>query len=222
MRAVRVVGRRSRPEASSPRRSDRPKKAIPEAARGQLTAAGLLSLQSTAGNKAVTSLIGKAPHRNPWSTAGRAVIIQRTPGAGGSKASERYPWIGRIRGAPSVALRSHPSKNPANPHGNTLADLPDGAWVDVLGRQGGWLKVRTTVAAREVEGYVSQELILLDRYDIDPPSLREALVVLKRAETPSPRGSTWSIWRRPTRARPSRRRWAMSTSVTCWLASMPN
>jgi hypothetical protein len=105
------------------------------------------------------------------------------------KTAEKFPWIGQIRGTPSAALRKTPAKNRADPHANTLADLSEGTFIDVIGRKGGWLHVRATVGGKEMEGYVSQELVAFNRWDIDPEAMktgltmREALVALKRAET---------------------------------------
>jgi hypothetical protein len=102
---------------------------------------------------------------------------------------EKFPWIGRITGTSSAALRKTPHKDPDDPHAGTLADLPEGEFIDVLGRTGGWLHVRATVNGKETEGYVSHELVAFNRYDIDPEAMatgltmREAFVVLKRAET---------------------------------------
>ena len=98
-------------------------------------------------------------------------------------------WIGRIRGTYSAALRITPSKDPDNPHAGTLADLDEGEFVEVHGHERGWLKVGATVGGRQIEGYVSQELVAFDRWDLDPEAIktgltmREAFVVLKRAET---------------------------------------
>lgn len=98
-------------------------------------------------------------------------------------------WIGRINGTDSAALRSTPSKDPDNPHAGTLADLHKGEFVEVIGRRGGWLKVTALVGGKETEGYVSHELIDFNRWDLEPDAvrtgltMREALVVLKRAET---------------------------------------
>jgi Domain of unknown function (DUF4157) len=81
---------------------------------------------------------------------------------------ESFPWIGRIRGTYSAALRRTPGKDPNNPHAGTVADLPEGKFVDVLGNEKGWLHVRATVDGKEVEGYVSQELVEFNRSDAPP------------------------------------------------------
>lgn len=84
------------------------------------------------------------------------------------KKEESFPWIGRIYGAYSAALRSTPYKNPNDPHAGTVADLAEGTFVEVFERRGGWLHVRASAGGREVEGYVSQELVEFNRLDIVP------------------------------------------------------
>jgi hypothetical protein len=79
--------------------------------------------------------------------------------------SERFPWIGRIHGTSSAALRRIPGKDSENPHAGTLADLVEGKFVDVLGREKGWLHVQATVDGKELQGYVSQELVEFNRSD---------------------------------------------------------
>jgi hypothetical protein len=108
-------------------------------------------------------------------------------------AKDRFPWIGRIWNTSSAALRKNPKKDPADPHKGTLADLPEGDFVNVFGRSGGWLHVQATVDGKELEGWVSQELILFhsptDWDDVrHMPSLREAIVTLKRAQTEKKQG----------------------------------
>jgi hypothetical protein len=84
----------------------------------------------------------------------------------------RFPWVGRIHGTYSAALRRWPYKDPKDPHAGTDADLPMGTLVEVLERRGGWLHVRVSVGSdislsrrlrgsKEVKGYVSQEQIEL-------------------------------------------------------------
>jgi hypothetical protein len=134
----------------------------------------------------------EAPMARPRISA-HPVAVQRQPSKPASHASalERVGahWIGRIRGTYSAALRSTPSKNPEDPHAGTLADLAEGEFVEVIGRKGGWLNVLATIAERQVPGYVSQELVAFDRWDLEPEAMktgltmRGALVVLKRAET---------------------------------------
>jgi Domain of unknown function (DUF4157) len=99
------------------------------------------------------------------------IVIQRdTPQQSARSTIEErrrgtFPWIGRIYGTPSAALRRIPGKDPENPHAGTLADLVEGTFVDVLGREKGWLHVQATVDGKEVEGYVSQELVEFNRSD---------------------------------------------------------
>lgn len=105
--------------------------------------------------------------------------------------ADRYPWIGRIRGAASAALRSVPAKDPAAPHANTIADLSAGKFVTVLRKKHGWLRVEATVNGKAVRGWVSQELVSFDRWDALP--MREALVTLKRAETALKKDPWWQV-----------------------------
>ena len=112
--------------------------------------------------------------------------IQRKPGK--DLTHERFPWIGRINAKNSAALRKTPHKDTADPHGNTIADLPFEDFIDVIGYERGWFKVQATVGGEEMTGYVSRELIDFNRWDMDPEAvrtgltMREAFVVLKRAE----------------------------------------
>lgn len=98
------------------------------------------------------------------------------------KPKEKFPWIGQIYGTWAAALRKTPFKDPEAPHQNTLADLPKGTFVTVIGRKDGWLHVQATVEDQEYLGYVSQELVLFNRHDFEPMALRDAMVELKRAE----------------------------------------
>ncbi|MCB9232171.1 MAG: hypothetical protein H6581_10935 [Bacteroidia bacterium] len=52
--------------------------------------------------------------------------------------SDDYPWEGVVVNAWSAALRKTPQKDPNNPHGNTLADVPKGSRVSVIGKSGSW------------------------------------------------------------------------------------
>jgi Domain of unknown function (DUF4157) len=104
-----------------------------------------------------------------------------------------YPWVGRITGAWSVALRGSPDKKPDDPHRNTRSDLPRGSEVLVIGRRGGWLHVSAQINGVQTDGYVSQEFVSYVRpsafelpelvITVKVPSVPEALVILKRAET---------------------------------------
>ena len=113
-----------------------------------------------------------------------------TPGGDDSKARRTYPWIGTI--IPwSADLRAKPEKSPGDPHRDTLADLPRGSEVRVVANTGGWLRVEVSVDGKMLEGYVSQDLVrYASAVELPPlvvtartPTLREALVTLKRAET---------------------------------------
>lgn len=76
-----------------------------------------------------------------------------------AKIDDNYPWEGAIVDAWSAALRRDPHKDPNDPHGNTLADLPKDSRVTVIGRNGNWLRVKATVNGAEMVGFVSQELV---------------------------------------------------------------
>lgn len=92
-----------------------------------------------------------------------------SPGANGIQRQEvegeeiarrdEFPWEGRIATGWSAALRETPEKRAGSPHRNTLADLPRGTPVTVVGRDGGWLHVETTVDGEPQSGYVSRELV---------------------------------------------------------------
>ena len=149
-----------------------------------------LQLQRTVGNQAVQRLLKRRRYDAPAVQRQNATSSGNPPETEAEhKKVEKYPWIGRIHGTYSAALRKTAHKDPNNPHAGTLADLPEGDFVEVIGRKGGWLHVQATVAGKEMEGYVSQELVDFNRYDIDPEAMktgltmREAFVVLKRAET---------------------------------------
>ncbi len=123
---------------------------------------------------------------------GGAPTIARKPKADGG-AKDNFPWIGRIWSTSSAALRSTPSKAADDPHKGTLADLPEGDFVNVIARSSGWLKVQATVDGKELEGWVSQELILFhsptDWDDVRKmPSLGDAMASLKRAQTEKKQG----------------------------------
>lgn len=72
---------------------------------------------------------------------------------------DTFPWDGEVIAPWSATLRKTPSKDPADPHANTEADLPKGHKVKVLSITNGWLKVETKVGTATKTGYVSQELI---------------------------------------------------------------
>jgi hypothetical protein len=114
--------------------------------------------------------LGRGDKKNDDAVIQRDTPTSPTSTTTGAQKEEKFPWIGRIRGTPSAALRRIPHKDPDNPHAGTLADLEEGKFVDVFGRKGGWLHVRATVDGKEVEGYVSQELVEFNRLDIDPKS----------------------------------------------------
>ena len=108
-------------------------------------------------------------------------------------ARSSFPWRGQISGAWSAALRKTPKKDAADPHGNTLADLPRDTYVTVNGRKGGWLQVEVELKGKSLSGYVSQELVKYIRpmlYEFDSEVIvgeriteSKAFLILKRAET---------------------------------------
>jgi hypothetical protein len=79
-----------------------------------------------------------------------------SPNAG----QQKFPWWGEIDNTPLAALRSSTSLDPNNPHQNTIADLPRGTQVKVVGRSGGWLKVEVKLKGKSMVGFVSQELVV--------------------------------------------------------------
>jgi hypothetical protein len=104
-----------------------------------------------------------------------------------------YPWMGEIHGTWAAALRESPEKQAEDPHRNTDADLPRGTRVRAVNRKGGWLRVEAEVGGAAMTGYVSQELvkyvsessIKLEpiEVNVDVPTVAEAFVELKHAET---------------------------------------
>ncbi len=52
-----------------------------------------------------------------------------------------YPITGAISGDWSAAFRSSPGKDPANPHENTIADIPKGTQIKITGKTGNWYEV---------------------------------------------------------------------------------
>jgi hypothetical protein len=153
----------------------------------------VLQLQKTAGNVAVVGMMPKAARPSD-------LVVARTPDAPTTQAPTVtapaiYPWLGKIDTPYNAALRRSPSKDPANPYANILADLAKGTYVDVLGVHQGWLEVEVEVDGTTLKGYVSHELVRFVRpgrweIEMDPDpvpklvlSVTEAFLVLKRAET---------------------------------------
>jgi hypothetical protein len=144
----------------------------PQAAYGRVTVASdvlapadLLTLQHTVGNRGVQRILAQ---RSSSVNGEQHRVSRKLASAGPKTRVEKFPWIGRIEGTYSAALRNRPYKNPSAPHTGTLADLPRGQFVDVIGRKGGWFHVRASIKGTEMEGYVSQELVAFNRWDIDP------------------------------------------------------
>jgi len=122
-------------------------------------------------------------------TSGAANTLMRAP----DPARSNLPWIGRIAHTSSASLRKTPAKDPDDPHGNTLADLPEDTEVQVVGSKGGWMQVQVDLEGKTLSGYVSTELITYVSagkslfhdpgvMNIKFPSVAEAFVELKRAE----------------------------------------
>lgn len=149
--------------------------------------AGLLALQRSAGNAAVTRML-----------VARQPKTLDPPKAG---AKDSYPWAGTIETSYNAALRSGPSKDPADPHVNTIADLPKGTSVTVTGSERGWLHVEVVFEGKPLTGYVSHELIkrtpVMDMSDepmvvIGAMTLAKAFLSLKRAETKRAADAKWA------------------------------
>lgn len=101
---------------------------------------------------------------------------------------DKFPWIGQITGTSSASLRSAPHKDAGDPHKTTIADLPRDTWVDVYGLSGGWYHVKVTLEGKDLDGWVSHELVRwvheTDWDDIrNMPSFSDSLVILKRGQT---------------------------------------
>jgi hypothetical protein len=126
----------------------------------------------------------------PGSSGTLAAPIQRQFQKDNARNS--FPWIGRIDNTWSAALRRSAKKDVDNPHGNTIADLPRGTEVRVVGRKGGWLRLSVTINEKVLDGYVSGELVsyvkasVFDlpeiKIEVKVPSLAEAFIELKKAE----------------------------------------
>jgi hypothetical protein len=118
----------------------------------------------------------------------RGLMLQRKP----DTARGSFPWIGRIDHTSSASLRKTPAKDPDDPHSNTLADLPKGTEVAVVGQAGGWMHVQVSLDDKTLSGYVSTELITYVKasafelpeivIEMKFPTIAEAFVELKRAE----------------------------------------
>jgi Domain of unknown function (DUF4157) len=129
---------------------------------------------------------------DPAPAAGRALVHRQPKGSHVTEAAERssFPWNGRIAHTWTAAMRSAPHKDPADPHLGTTADLDAGTEVVVVNRKSGWLRVQLTDGRA---GWVSQELVEYvspSAFDVgeivismDIPTIAEAFVRLKRAET---------------------------------------
>jgi hypothetical protein len=97
---------------------------------------GVLALQRTAGNRAVTRLLSRAP-----------------------KTARAVPWRGVVVASWNAALRRRPHKDPAQPHEGILADLDKGTAVTVVGEERGWLRAEVAVNGSKLVGYISHELV---------------------------------------------------------------
>ncbi len=118
----------------------------------------------------------------------RDLMIQRKP----DTARSSFPWVGRIEHTSTASLRKSPVKDPDDPHSNTVADLPKGTEVMVVGQSGGWMHVQVSLDNKTLSGYVSTELITYVKasafqlpeivIEVKFPTVEEAFVELKRAE----------------------------------------
>jgi hypothetical protein len=124
--------------------------------------AGQFAPETPDGRRLIAHELTHVVQQTGWEDGIPAPLVQRQPAPTPTR-QEMFPWIGTIRGTWSAALRKEPAK-----HGNTIADLSRGTFVTVNDRKGGWLHVQATTAeGKEVEGYVSQELVLFNRNDFD-------------------------------------------------------
>ena len=146
--------------------------------------AGVLALQSSAGNAAVARL-----------------LVARQPKTADPPVAVGFPWPGEIDTPYNAALRKTPAKDADDPHANTVADLPKGTRVTVTGQERGWLKVDVVLDGQALGGYVSHELVkrtpVLDFTDepdviIGGMTVARALVSLKRAETKRAADPKWT------------------------------
>lgn len=149
--------------------------------------AGLLALQRSVGNAAVT----------------RMLIARQPKTADPPKAdiASGYPWPGTIDTMYNVALRKTPKKDEDDPHRNTITDLPKGTNVTVTGKEHGWLHVEVEFGGKPLTGFVSHELVkrvpVMDLSDepmvlIGGMSLSKAFLSLKRAETKRAADPKWT------------------------------
>lgn len=139
---------------------------------------------------------GPAP--SPRAGSVPAGAVQHKPA---SDPRRHYPWVGKISAPWNAALRKGPAKDPADPHANTLADLPADTEVLVTNVKRGWLLVEVTVGGKKLTGYVSQELVTFvaaSAFALPPvtvsvhvPTVAEAFVTLKRAETRKRADAWW-------------------------------
>ena len=161
---------------SDQRSADEPERQ-PQRAAPPEPADPLRALQQSAGNAAVGRLLARLEDPKRFT----------------------YPWVGEVHGTWAAALRDTPEKKSDDPHRGTRADLPRGTKVRVVNRKGAWLSVEAELDGAPVSGYVSQELV---RYvsdsafevepitiEVDVPTVPEAFVELKRAETKKAKGT---------------------------------
>lgn len=144
-----------------------------------------LRLQNDDGRKL---LAHELAHTIQQGHADEVPVVQRKP------APERtsFPWLGKIDNTWTASLRSSPAKASDDPHGNTLADLPKGTDVTVIGHTGNWMHVQVELGGKALTGYVSTELITYVSasafevpeivIEVKFPTVAEAFVELKRAE----------------------------------------
>jgi hypothetical protein len=182
-------GSRTREEQKAEPAGERtaPAPAPAEPIRSPPALAGVLALQSSAGNAAVTRmLIARQP---------------KTADPPKAEVGSGYPWPGTIDTMYNAALRSTPAKAEDDPHGNTIADLPKGTNLTVVGKEHGWLRVEVQFEGKQLTGFVSHELVkrvpVMDFSDepdviIGAMSLSNAFLSLKRAEVKRAADPKWA------------------------------
>jgi hypothetical protein len=167
---------------------------------GRLTPEAAVFLQRTTGNRSVASLAvarsdqasfrGRlAPRQRTTEDQAQRQVSRQTQAAapGATTTTPVPPWQGTIATRWNAALRRTPHKDPADPYGNIVADLPRGTPVTIIGSEHGWLRAEVDLGGRHLTGFVSHELvqpvIVLPEQVITAMTIGDALVALKRHET---------------------------------------
>jgi len=142
----------------------------------------------------VAERVAAGQSAGPITAAPTGAIARHPVGGKDTPIITAFPWIGRVTGTSSAALRSAPHKDAGDPHRTTIADLPRDTWVDVYAVTGGWYHVKATLDGKELDGWVSHELVAWVHEgswdDVRKmPSFSESLVILKRAQTENQQGT---------------------------------